>query len=421
MVELIQISIMSIFAKLLKFLFEIGTSYFVAKETYGEFALLLSYIIIYIKIATFGIPKILVREVHKAPDKKSISTLLFNSALLIFTICTISYLIISLFAIKYLSDYPQIFIITLANSLLILYSTYLRSIKRVKEWIFFQDISLYLFYFATLGGLYLFTQNRFDILFILNIYTLSILGAFILIFLYIKFFYHIKLLSRLSIPKLKYLYSHSFPVLFTGLAYLVISRIDIIMLSNYVGLDLVGEYNIISRITLQVLFFNQVIVAYYYPRLAERFIKGQEYHLISRYNTKFVLLSFFSVIGVTGALLIAIKYFSLFEFLNITYKDELYLSFLILAFTQIIYSAISFYGNMLIYIHKQKIEYINSSVVLCLAIGLNFILIPPYGVVGASIATSIALILGNLFQMGQVKYFTGSFFISVDAFKKGKK
>jgi len=193
------------------------------------------------------------------------------------------------------------------------------------------------------------------------------------------------------------------------------------MLSNYVGLDLVGEYNIISRITLQVLFFNQVIVAYYYPRLAERFIKGQEYHLISRYNTKFVLLSFFSVIGVTGALLIAIKYFSLFEFLNITYKDELYLSFLILAFTQIIYSAISFYGNMLIYIHKQKIEYINSSVVLCLAIGLNFILIPPYGVVGASIATSIALILGNLFQMGQVKYFTGSFFISVDAFKKGKK
>jgi O-antigen/teichoic acid export membrane protein len=190
------------------------------------------------------------------------------------------------------------------------------------------------------------------------------------------------------------------------------------MLEKYVSLELVGEYNIIARVTLQVLFFNQVIVSYYYPRLAKMFADREELSAIASYNTKFVLLSFGSVTVVSLALFIAINSFALFDILNILNQEILFKVFAILALTQIVYSAISFYGNILIYIHKQKMEYFNNLLVLLLAILLNILLIPSYGVVGASIATSIALLLGNFLQMLQVRYFTGTFFISFNFIKK---
>jgi len=132
---------------------------------------------------------------------------------------------------------------------------------------------------------------------------------------------------------------------------------------------------------------------------------------ISQYNRKFVFLSFISVTTVAFLLYIAVKYFYLFEILNIKTSEIFFNVFAILILTQVIYSGICFYGNILIYIHKQKMEYFNNLMVLILAITLNTLLIPPYGVVGASIATSMALLLGNFLQMIQVRYFTGSFFI----------
>jgi O-antigen/teichoic acid export membrane protein len=210
---------------------------------------------------------------------------------------------------------------------------------------------------------------------------------------------------------MEYIATNSLPVLFTGLTYLIISRIDIIMLDKYVSLELVGEYNIIARVTLQVLFFNQVVVSYYYPRLAKMFSQKRSISQISSYNRKFVLISFLSVTIVSLLLYIGVYYFSLFDILNIKNRELFFDVFLVLTITQIIYSAICFYGNILIYIHKQKIEYFNNLMVLLLAIILNMILIPTHGVLGASIATSISLLLGNFLQMIQVRYYTGSIFI----------
>jgi O-antigen/teichoic acid export membrane protein len=418
MLELIQISIINVVAKLLKFSFELGTSFFVSKETYGQFALILSYIMIFTKISSFGIQNIMVRDVQKYSNKKYISYIFFNSAITIFAVSILLFVVLYLFSFEYIIYYPIIFIIFLLSSFTILYSTYLRSIKEVKSWIYFQDIQIYLIYFSLLAILYITQNQELSIDFILNIYTLATIGAFLSVLLYIRFKREIYLLSKVSFEKIKYITSHSMPVLFTGLTYLVISRIDIIMLEKYVSLELVGEYNIIARVTLQVLFFNQVIVSYYYPRLAKMFADKKEMSDIASYNTKFVLLSFGSVSLISLALFVAINSFALFDILNIINKTVLYDVFLILAITQIIYSAMSFYGNILIYIHKQKMEYLNNFLVLLLAILLNIIFIPKYGVVGAAIATSLALILGNFLQMIQVKYFTGTFFVAFSSTSK---
>jgi O-antigen/teichoic acid export membrane protein len=417
MIELIQISIISIIAKLLKFSFEIGTTYFVNKETYGYFALILSYILIFSKISSFGIQNILIRDIQYYNNKKYISYIFFNSAIITISVALSIYIMLNIFNFEYTIKYPNILFIFLLISLTILYSTYLRSIQNIKSWIYFQDIQFYIIYFIILGFVYISIDIKITINIILNIYLFSILLSYSFLMLYIKYQHNFSYISRVSLKKLKYLSSHALPVLFTGLTYLIISRIDIIMLEKYVSLELVGEYNIIARVTLQVLFINQVIVSYYYPKLAKMFASKTNLSKISIYNTKFVLLSFVSVLSISILLFIGIYYFSLFEVLNISNKEKLFHVFLILTITQVLYSAMSFYGNILIYIHKQKIEYLNNIIILLLAITLNMLFIPIYDVVGAAIATSLSLLIGNFFQMMQVKYFTGTFFISIKSLR----
>jgi O-antigen/teichoic acid export membrane protein len=413
MVELIQISLLNIVAKLLKFGFELGTSFFVSKDTYGEFALILSYILIFTKISSFGIQNIMVRDVPKYSSLNYISYLFFNSTITIFSIGVVLYFILYSISFNYILLYPVIFIVYFINSLIILYSTYLRSIKEVKLWIYFQDIQIYLIYFTILATVYIFQNGNLSIESILNIYTVATTISFLSLLIFIKYKRGLDIVSKISIQKIKYIASQSLPVLFTGLTYLIISRIDIIMLEKYVDLKIVGEYNIVARVTFQVLFFNQVIISYYYPRLSQKFAKKESYINIAKYNTKFLLLSLISVVVATYLLYRAIIDFNLFDILKISHRDELFNVFMVLSITQIIYSAISFYGNILIYIHKQKMEYLNNLLVLILAVITNLILIPKYGVLGASIATSISLLLGNVLQMAQVKYFTKTLFISI--------
>jgi len=407
MIELIQIAFISILAKILKFVFEIGTNFFVDKETYGSFALLLSYLFIYTKIASFGLQNILIREFPKYKSYNFKSFLLFNAVSIVILVAIVTYIVLNFFI-----PLPiEIFIIGISTALVILYSTYLRSIGKIKLWIYFQDINRYVFYLIGLTLLFLVCCHDISIDVILNLLAFSTLFSLILLLIVLKYKYNILLISKISLQKIQYLYQHSFPILFTGLTYLIISRVDIIMLANYVDIKIVGEYNIVSRITLQVLFFNQVVISYYYPKLSKMFAQKTDFMTISKYNLKFVLISFFSTVLMVFILFILINYYNFFDILGIKHQNKLYIVFIILAFTQIIYSAISFYGNILIYIHKQKIEYLNNVVILFIAIGLNILLIPNYGVVGAAIGTSIALIIGNIMQMIEVKLYTKTCFI----------
>lgn len=409
--ELLQVGIINIFAKVLKFTFEIGTSFFLSKSEYGLFSIIISYILIFSKISSLGIQNIIMRDVQKSANILYVSFSLWNSVIITLSISLIL-LIISVIKTSIISNFAiEIFSISTLLSLIILYSTYLRSVQLVKTWIFFQDILSYLSYFVILLILFM-IHYSVNINLILQSYAIALFISYSLLILYLKISYNISFFLKVSISKIKYLIENSLPVLFTGLTYLIISRIDVLMLEKYVDLELVGEYNIVARISLQVLFVNQVIISYYYPKLANKLINKIDFKKISVFNTKFVLLSFMSVLVLTTILFLFIVYFNMFDLLGIEHYNDFFWVFTILSVTQLIYSAIFFYGNILIYIKKQKIEYINNAIVLILAILLNIVFIPMYGVIGASIATAISLLFGNLLQMIEVKFYTGTLFVN---------
>jgi O-antigen/teichoic acid export membrane protein len=412
MIDLVLISIINIFAKLLKFGFEIGTNYFVDKETYGYFAILLSYVLIYSRVVSFGLPNIMIREFPKYKSIKNKSFILFNTLPIISLVTLLCYLIIYFLKIKYVSEYWQIPFIVFSLGVISVYSSYFRSHGKVKTWIFFQDILWYIFYFIGLTLLFYTNDKKINISEILQLYFISIILTAIILLIVIKLKEKLLLITKISTKKIKYLAEHSLPVLFTGFTYLILARIDVIMLGEYVDIKLVGEYNIIVRITIQVLFFQQVIASYYYPKLAKKFALKENYQNIAIFNTKYVLLSFLSVLIVGIILFIWFKYFGLFNLLHIVHKDKLFDVFIIFVITQITYSFIGFYGYILLYIHKQKIEYINNVIILAVGIILNLILIPYCGVSGAALASAIAIILGNILEIFQVKYYTNTFFIN---------
>jgi len=117
-------------------------------------------------------------------------------------------------------------------------------------------------------------------------------------------------------------------------------------------------------------------------------------------NRDYVILSFTSVLFTTTLLYLAIVDFNLFDRLNIERKDELFKVFLTLAGTQIIYSAISFYGNILIYIGRQRVEYLNNLMVLTLAVVTILSLSLNMGWWGHLSATSISLLAGKFWAPG---------------------
>jgi O-antigen/teichoic acid export membrane protein len=413
--ELVYIAFLNVLAKGLKFLFEVGSSFFLDRESYGKFVLIISYILIYTKIITFGMQNILVREVPKR-SKSYIKKILFNALIIVILISIIIYSLLIFFNIKYLSEYKIIFFIATIMGITILFSTYLRAIKQVKLWIIFQELLVYVIYFFIILILFIiYGFAKFSINTILFIFILSLFINVIILFIYLMVKHKIVGISRISLEIFKYLISNSLPVLFAGLTLMIISRIDVIMLSNYVQFDKIGDYNKVVRIAFQVMFFNQVIISYYFPRLAEMFAKKYKYSEITKYNTKFVILSGVSVFILSIFLYVLIIKFNLFEILQIKYQQEMMIVFFILVISQFIVSFLNFYANILIYIHKQYIEFVNNFIVLFIVLGLNYILISVYGTIGAAISTSFALIFGNLIRMLEVKKFTGTFFIS---FKK---
>ena len=397
--EFILTSLLSIFAKLFKFLFEIGSSFILDKESYGYFSVLLSFVLIFSRFSTFGINNLVIREIHLL-DRKSFKEFLFFMIFVPLGVSVVLYLVSFYFSFQYKE---LVVLISLIYSYVIIFSSLLRANSKVKEWMFFQDISWYLILFVFLLGVYLIFQ-RINLFYLLIFYFLSLLLNFVILIIFLK---KEKIINfSLSVSKKVFFYiKEALPIILTGTTYLILARIDIIMLAKYIDMKIVGEYNIIARISVQVLFFYQIIISIFMPKLAKMFAEKKDINYIKNFYRKIMFFGGISVLGVSIIIFILFKYFNLFDILKISLKEELLKVFIIFSFSYIVYAFISVYSYILLYIKKQKWEYLNNLVILIVGIGLNFILIPKYGVVGATLASVIAILLGNILEMIEVKYF----------------
>lgn len=269
----------------------------------------------------------------------------------------------------------------------------LKSLKNITAFSIFQNWIIYL---VTLAILFLlsFKQLSKDS----SIYSLGIATFLVMIIS----FWIVKInFSRLPKAKsnrkpykfnLRKTLSISTPMMLTNSLFLVMSWMDILMLSAFKDDAAVGSYNTALKISAVVSTALIAINSIAMPKFAELYSKNDKnaFRLVVKQTS---LLNFIIAVPIFVIILIFPEFLlGIFGEEFIICKDSL----IILALGQLF---CAFSGSTIHVLNMTGKEKAAKNIILATSIlnfGLNYILVPPYGVTGASIATAISMIFWNI-------------------------
>jgi len=204
-------------------------------------------------------------------------------------------------------------------------------------------------------------------------------------------------------PKiLKKVFSYSLPLILFGFAISLLHQTDSFMIGFFLGVKEVGLYNAAIPIALLVTISIDLFRQLFLPIATKEYSRGKKklVEQISKQITKWTLLVSFPIFILIflfpGAF---IKLFFGEEFLVAATALQ------ILVIGAMFTNSFEISKELLLMKGKSKLILFDIAIVVMTNITLNLILIPPYGINGAAIATSISLILLGLtyfFQAGKI-------------------
>jgi O-antigen/teichoic acid export membrane protein len=223
----------------------------------------------------------------------------------------------------------------------------------------------------------------------------------------------------------KILYNYTFYNYLNFIGITIVLSLDTIMIASYIGLGKTGVYTTMIFLLSGLLIPYKTLQRFCQPMVAE-YWKNKEinqleklYERVSSISLIFGLLVFIAAWTLKSTVL---------HFLPNQFEEFMILLLIVLVGRIIdMYSGLN--GLILLSSKKYKIDIVFTLFLLVITIVLNMILLPKYGVVGAAIATSVALILYNFsrliyvliifkihpFQKSQlyiIMFFSASFIIS---------
>ncbi|HET53694.1 MAG TPA: hypothetical protein ENN33_00580 [Ignavibacteria bacterium] len=259
------------------------------------------------------------------------------------------------------------------------------------------------------------TTLKFTVILLLNIYFVAylklgvegvILGQLIgqILFTIVTLPFMIKNSSAIfDLVTLKHMISYSFPLVFSSMFAMLLSVGDRYILKILSTLSDVGIYSLGYKVAG---FINVFIIHSFQLGFLPLAFKYAEQSDSKRFFSK--IQTYFTLLLVLSALTLSI--FSL-EIIEVFTSDESYISaYLIIPFISFAFILKGMEYVFSLAFHQMKITRYNAAIVITSAlvnIGLNFLLIPIYGVFGAAISMIIAYLLMSLlsFYFAQKVYF----------------
>ncbi|NQU83209.1 MAG: flippase [Parcubacteria group bacterium] len=379
-------------------------------ENIGKYSFAISFAMIFSIFVDFGLTSAMVREIARARDKIKlyINTLFSVKIVFAFVAFSLIYLVINIL------NYPDITrnFVYLAGLAIILDSFHLsfygvfRGLRNLKYEavgliigqffilmvgliVVFFDLSLYLLFVALISG------GLFNIIFSLSLIKIKE-GFF----------------PRPAFNKKIFIYLGKIAAAFAlaGIFVKVYSYIDTVLLSYLKGDLAVGWYSIPIKLTLAFQFVPMALVASLYPtlsyyfknsseRLLETFMKGMRYLILLAIPLAFG-------IGILSDKIILTLYGTDFS------PSIIPLQILAIG---LVFAFLSFpVGSLLNACNKQAVQTTILGLTMVLNVGLNLILIPRFGVIGASITATISYFflftVGIVYARKVVKYKAGALF-----------
>lgn len=203
---------------------------------------------------------------------------------------------------------------------------------------------------------------------------------------------------------LKELVSYSLPLLFNGFLIFLIQWSDVLMLGAMDSALSVGVYRAASQIPIFLSLILSASNSIYAPVIAEM----HHNRLDKRLETMFKATArWVFLLSFPAALMIVFSTEEIMGIFGAEFTGQGAIILIVLTAAQLVNCATGAVGYTLIMTGRQKIELLNTFVLVLGNILLNYILIPRYGGVGAAIATGISIALVNLLRLIEVYIFLG--------------
>jgi O-antigen/teichoic acid export membrane protein len=399
------IFILRIFGAVLAFGFQTLLARLLGAEKTGIYFLAVTFTSIGMILSRFGLDNFLLRSIAKYPDpknqvnvfaicQKSIQIVVFSSI-----ICSILILLISDWISNEIFTQPQLTnplrimaLSILPGSLLALHSEMLRAIREIERSTFVQVIGIPLFCLLLCSPLIYFGSIE-------GATTTYVIASILIYLLSLKFWKNSTLFSEKVLLKdalknfsTRSIIQDSLPFFWITSLNLLMNSVDIILLGIWVDTKIVGIYGIITRISTLSTFVLVATNSVFAPEFALLYAQKDIISLekLARKATGLMII-------LTLPIFILIFIFSS-QILGLFGKDYTIgaSALIIVTIGQFINVATGSVGCLLMMTGHEKLMQYNVILSLALNLSLNVILIPKYGLMGASMSFSASLILMNL-------------------------
>ncbi len=298
----------------------------------------------------------------------------------------------------FITYYYWIIPVGIANVFYLLFDNYLRGLYKNVFPAFVYEVLLRLIVTALLLALF-YELISFEVFLIMNCLSFTVPAA-------ILFFYLIKLGEiknlnvKIQVPRrfksiiIKYgLYSYT-----NSLGAMVVTTLDVAMIASMVGLSGAGVYSTIIYLTsaLQIPYRSIVRVSIPFVSLYWKERKMLEMKELYRTTSGINI-----IIGGFLFLLVWVSRDEVFSLLPNDFQEGIYV-FLYLMIGKMFDMYTGINSMILSTSKKYRIDILFTFILIGIVFGLNYVLIPIYGIKGAAISTMVALITYNVLRVGYV-------------------
>lgn len=373
-----------IFSLVMSFFIGALVARYLGPERYGVLNYALSFVTVFVFLASFGVDNILVRELLKYKEK---SESILNTAFVIKIFGGVLIIITaSLISLAVNSD-PYI------TGLIFIYSLHLIFLSLNVTNSYFQATVKHKFLFTaqfvstiavSLLKLY-FVYNGFGVgWFILALVFETALSSFIVLRFFQKSDHVLKFSPDLGLARK--LLTDSWPFIFSTAFYLIYTKIDQVMIGKMIDTKALGIYSAGVRVAELWYFVPAIICGVIFPAIANAKLVNQDLYE-KRIKKVFILVTSISVLFALAQLVFA-KHIILFLF------GQAYLGSVeilkIYTWAGVIVSAIIIFHQYLIIENKTRILMVSSFMGAGANVLLNLLFIPQFGIVGSALATLIS-------------------------------
>ena len=191
-----------------------------------------------------------------------------------------------------------------------------------------------------------------------------------------------------SRPELRTMLAYGIPLIPAALAMWALQFVDRIMLSKLATLSDVGQYAVANRVTMPLLLLVTAFGTAYAPLMLSMHAEDAEHEKLVRGR----ILTYFVAGLVVAALALSLFAHELVQVLAPRFEDAYKATWLV-AIGMVAFGATVVTTSGIAITRRTKYLARYSAVAAAVNIGLNFVLIPPWGMVGAAAATAVAYLL----------------------------